>query len=147
MVASLGDSFNEDDREDFANRNIVVGAALKAFSNHVHPPKEKRFIIVGIKGNSVGVIYINTNPNVPPKLLPYLNKLELTGRESYLTWDCYADCNHIYEWGLDQLKKMVCADTSIFLSHLDASDLTSIHQKIKTSCNNDYKTLEKHGII
>lgn len=147
MVASLGDAFPAADREGFANRNIVIGAVLKTFTNHTSPPKEKRFIIVGIKGNSVGVIFINSSPNIPPKLLPFLYKLELAGREAYLDWESYADCNNIYEWGLDELKRMVAINPTVFLDIISDHDLAIILRLIKTSPNNDYKTLEKFGIV
>ncbi len=64
----LGDSFPEEYKKRFAEKNLKVGSVIRALVTDTNPPKTKRFILIGISADklAVGTLYLNTeiNPNV-----------------------------------------------------------------------------------
>lgn len=92
----IGDSFPKELKEEFSNRNLKAGCVIKCFVNDTNPPKEKRFIVMGVSYDKIalGTVYINThiNPNVfPTEELKQLHiPLESDNRD-YLDHDSFVD--------------------------------------------------------
>ena len=145
-MSPLGDRFPDHFKKNFSSDNVKVGAVLKTFSNHTKPPKEKRCIIVGIKGNSVGVVYINTENNAPSKLKSYQKPISKKGNESILEWDSFIDCANLYEEDLEDLKRKIEDNANAHLGDISTSDLSGIITLVKGSPKIDDKTLEKFGL-
>ena len=65
---SLSDSFPEDFRKEFAQRNLKIGSGIRVYVQDTKPPKEKRFILVGQSYDKLifATIFINSdlNPNI-----------------------------------------------------------------------------------
>ena len=67
-VPPLGDSFPEEFKRRFAEKNLKVGSVIRALVKDTNPPKTKRFILLGISADKLAVatLYVNTeiNPNI-----------------------------------------------------------------------------------
>lgn len=145
-MCPLGDSFPENFKKKFSSDNVKQGAVLKTFSNHTNPPKEKRYVIVGIKGNSVGIVFINTDNNAPPKLQQFQKPIPRLKNEKILDWDSFIDCSKIYEEELEDLRKKLEENPKVHLGDISTSDLSGIITLVKSSPNIDDKALEKFGL-
>lgn len=64
-MPTIGDYFNDDLKKKFTEQHIAVGSVIKCFVKKTAPPKEKRFVVLGIddSGNVIGVVFINSEIN------------------------------------------------------------------------------------
>lgn len=135
---SLSDSFPENFRQEFAQRNLKIGSVIRVYVKDTNPPKEKRFVLVGQSYDKLifASIFINSeiNPNVfPTQELRDLN-LELTaGERPYLSHDSYADCSSIYKRDADWLLTIIGEDPAKIIGEVSGSDLKDIREKIKAA--------------
>ncbi len=148
----IGDSFPKELKEEFSNRNLKAGCVIKCFVNDTNPPKEKRFIVMGVSYDKIalGTVYINThiNPNVfPTEELKQLHiPLESDNRD-YLDHDSFVDCSKLYEKKLSEIKLIIEADVDSYLGELSPEDYKIIRDKIKISKNISVHVKKKFGLF
>jgi hypothetical protein len=152
VPSSLGDSFPKETKQEFSNRSLKEGCVIKCLVNDTKPPKEKRFIVMGISYDKValGTVYINTeiNPNVfPTQELKDLHlPLKAESRE-YLDHDSFVDCSKIYEKNLSEIKAIIEQTPTCCIGDLSAEDYKVIKDKIKASKNISPHVKKKFGLF
>jgi hypothetical protein len=64
-MSLLADAFSDDQKEEFAKRNLKIGSVIKVFVDDTKPPKEKRLVLVGISFDKVfyASIFLNSEVN------------------------------------------------------------------------------------
>lgn len=133
---SLSDSFPENFRKEFAERNLKIGSVIRVHVKDTNPPKEKRFILVGQSYDKLifATIFINSeiNPNVfPTQELKDLN-LALSAKDrAYLDHDSYADCSYISKRSVDWMLGVIGKDPTNVIGEVSETDLKEIRAKIK----------------
>jgi hypothetical protein len=148
----LGDSFPEEFRRRFAEKNLKVGSVIRAIVKDTTPPKTKRFILIGISGDKLAVatLYLNTeiNPNVftTNELRNLHLKMEAIGR-SYLSHDSFADCSKVYEKEFAEILKVLESDASSILGELNAADLDQVKQTVKIARTISVHVKKKYGLL
>jgi len=136
---SIGDKFPDSFKEDFAKRNIRVGSVLKLFQTNTTPPKEKRFIIVGITEDSfsLATVYINTsinkNVNYSKELKSLQLGLEATCERPYLDHNSFVDCSQIYEKNYQQIFNAILKRPEAVIGSVSHLDLKEIKGKLLSS--------------
>ena len=107
-MGSLGDFFPNGMKQEIANFNLEIGSVIKCFTSYTRPPKEKRFVILGIneEGNYVGSVFINTNVNF--NIINSQELLELqypvkNQANDYLDHDSFIDCSELFEFEREHL--------------------------------------------
>lgn len=145
-MSALGDNFPDAFKKAYSIRALNPGSVIRTHSNHTKPPKEKRFIIAGVKGNSIGVVYINSENSAPPKLQSFQKSIIRENREAYLDRDSFVDCSKIYEYELEDLKRLVERNPEINLGIISTADLLDVIYLLQNSPNTDDKTLDKFGL-
>lgn len=132
---SLGDSFPDSFKKDHASRNLRVGGVLKLKVLDANPPKEKRFIIVGITadGISLATVYINSEINrkcnYSRELLGLQHFFESAGRD-YLDHDSYVDCSKIIPRDWSEIFQAVVKRPEAIIGQLSENDFSAIRNKI-----------------
>lgn len=126
---SIGDKFPLAARLAFAERNLIVGAVLRAYVTVTEPPKIKRFVIIGIDDESklAAVVLINTNKPALPTLAPYQYETVAEERE-YLDHDCFVDCSRIYPFDFEELRNLILRSPEIILGHVNTFDRNEIRK-------------------
>lgn len=137
-MASLSDFFSDDFKENFAARNIKVGAVIRKFMTNTTPPKEKRFIIVGLSDDSVAlaVVYINTRINPFIERNPELKNLQLPlkrNNRSILDYDSFVDCTQILEYQFADIQSHISENPDELLGEIDGFEHLNIVQRIRLS--------------
>lgn len=135
---SLSDSFPDQFRQEFAQRNLKIGSVIRIMVKDTNPPKEKRFILVGQSFDKLffATIFINSeiNPNVFPTLeLRDLNLELLADGRSYLNHDSFADCSNIYQRNAEWLFNIIGNDPRKVIGEVSEDDLKQIRTKIKSA--------------
>jgi len=110
---------------------LKIGMVLRAFVNFTNPPKEKRFVIVGFKDDSISVasVLINTNVNLNINYNQELQSQHLffeNEDRTYLTHDSYIDCSCIHELSLSEINEKVDVDPTIVIGSVEKDDLNII---------------------
>lgn len=133
---SLSNSFTEDYKRQFAERNVKIGTVIRVHVRDTKPPKEKRIILVGVSYDKLffATVFINSdiNPNVfPTKELRDLNlPLTAVGRE-YLDHDSFADCSELVKRNAGWLLDLLADDPGKVIGEVSKEDLVEIFEKIK----------------
>lgn len=135
---SLSDSFPENFRNEFAQRNLKIGSVIRVYVEDTNPPKEKRFILVGQSFDKLmfATIFINSeiNPNVfPNKELRDLNLKLIASERPYLDHDSYADCSNIKKRDASWLLSVIGDDPTKVIGELTEADLGEIRLRIKSA--------------
>lgn len=147
---SLSDFFPESCKEDFASRNLKVGCVLKLKVSDTNPPKEKRFIVVGITADSVrlATVFINSEINLTCLYTHELRELQhffaSSGRE-YLDHDSYVDCSKLFIRSKAEIFQAVIKRPESIIGHLSDEDLSAIRSKIISAKTIKGKDKKKFG--
>lgn len=137
-MGSLGDFFPEGIKQDFADFNLEVGCVIKCFTYHTVPPKEKRFVILGINadGNYVGSVFINTNVNFNVINSQELLELQYPVKNQpndYLDHDSFIDCSELFEFSRQDLFNLLIAEPEKALGKVSQEDLKILFNLVKSS--------------
>ncbi len=135
---SLSDSFPEDYKKEFAQRNLKIGSVIRLYVRDTNPPKEKRFILVGQSYDKLlfASIFINSeiNPNIfHTEELRDLNFQLLAEERGYLDHDSYADCSNMQKRDTAWLLAVLVEDPSKLIGEVSESDLKEIRARIKSA--------------
>ncbi len=151
---SLGDYLSKEEKKSLLlPEGIIVGTVLRAFVPSTHPPKEKRFVVVGFKDDEIHLAAvlinskINFKVNFNDELIAHQIPLNLQGRE-YLTHDSYVDCSEIFSINIQAVnEKIEDGPESVIKGHMSKNDL---HRVINTLVNSDLikgKLKKKFGLF
>lgn len=151
-MASLGDFFADDQKNEFANQLVRVGAVVKIWLTTTIPPKEKRVVIVGITatGDYLGVVLINTNINWNVHRNPdmYDYQYFLRGHDcDFLDHDSYADCLNMQELPRSYVVNTLQNDLQLALGDVPDDLLNELISRVKTSPAISMKIRRKYGLI
>lgn len=135
---SLSASFPEDFRNEFAKRNLKIGAVIRLFVTDTNPPKQKLLILIGQSFDKLyfATVFINSeiNPNVfRTQELKDLNFLLKASEKNYLKHDSFADCSGIAKRPIDWLQQTLTDYPAAVIGQLSAADLREIHTRIKAA--------------
>lgn len=149
---SLGEFFPEEYREQSAGRELKVGAVFKCWDDDCNPPKEKRFIVVGITEDRIalGAVYINSDPNYRFHYREVFQKLQIDlvyNEEDYLDWDSIVDCSKIKCMNLNEVKNLVTEDPTVVLGHLTNEHEKLIFSTLSSAATISNKIKMKFGLI
>lgn len=151
-MGSLGDFFPQGIKQNIANFNLEIGSVVKCFTNHTKPPKEKRFIILGVndEGNYVGSVFINTNVNF--NIINSQELLELqypvkNQPNDYLDHDSFIDCSELFEFSRQDLFNLLIAEPERALGKVSQKDLETLFRLVKSSPIIEPKMLKKYKLI
>lgn len=147
---SLGDFFPDELREGFGTRNLKVGSVIKLKVKDTNPPKEKRFIVVGITEDKLclATVFINTEINTiinwSPELRALNIELKKEGRE-FLDWDSYVDCSKLSFRDYNELKEILDSKPEAVIGELSDADSFLIKETIKSASTIKGKHKKKFG--
>ncbi|NEX14054.1 MAG: hypothetical protein C1941_05095 [Prosthecochloris sp.] len=147
---SLGDSFSEKDREDFAASKVSVGTVLKLKVFDTNPPKEKRFIIVSttVDGLVLATVYINTKINTVINYSTELQALHIPlkeqGRE-FLNQDSYVDSSRLITRDRDEIEKAIQNRPDVVIGEVSIEDFQLIRKTIISAPTIKGKYKKKFG--
>lgn len=150
-MANLGDFFPDKLKKNFAEQNITVGTVIKCFVRNTNPPKEKRFVVLGIdtNGNLIGVVYINSDINwkvIRTEELAQLQHFVTKENNDYLDWDSYIDCSDLFELSYEEVNTSIQNKPQNVLGTVDANDLKTIKEHVKKSPKIKPKLLKKYKL-
>lgn len=150
-MGSLADFFPEGMKQDIANFNLEVGNVIKCFTSHTNPPKEKRFVILGVNenGDYVGSVFINTNVN-----FNIINSQELLDLQypvknqpnDYLDHDSFIDCSELFEFDRQTLYELLIKEPERALGKVSSEDLEILFGLVKSSPIIEPKILKKYKL-
>ena len=151
-MGTLGDSFEDKYKNEFAERQIKVKSVIKAFVSDTNPPKEKRIIIIGIDNTEkyVGVILFNTAINWKA-----ISTIELAKLQYYLTkednpeilqWDSYIDCSDLFEFTKEELVESLIRNPENVLGEIKQEDFEEVIKLVKISPKITTKKLKKYNL-
>lgn len=147
---TLAESFPDDEIERFADRQIEVGVVLKLLVTDTHPPKEKRFIVVGITDDRLclAVVFINShiNPRINFSLELQSLHVPLTPENRpYIDRPCFADCAHLYYKEVDEISSSISKHPDCIIGQLADEDLKIIKGVLRESTTIKGKVKKKFG--
>lgn len=147
---NLGSYFPERYREAFAGRNIEIGSVIKLFVKDTHPPKEKRFIVVGFSEDRLilATVFINTeiNKNVNwCQELRLQNLLFETDGRDYLEHPSYIDCSKLVPKDYYEIESAVKERPEAILGKVCPEDWQLIKDTILHSTTIKGKHKKKFG--
>ncbi len=150
-MASLGDLLPEEFKKKFAAQNITVGTVIKCFVKNTNPPKEKRFVVLGIdsEGNLIGVVFINSDINwnvIRTQELAQLQHYVTKDENEYLDWDSYIDCSDLFELPYNDVYTSIQNKPQSVLGTVSSDDLKTIKEHIKKSPKIKPKLLKKYKL-
>lgn len=138
-------------KQDIANFNLEVGNVIKCFTSHTNPPKEKRFVILGVNenGDYVGFVFINTNVN-----FNIINSQELLDLQypvknksnDYLDHDSFIDCSELFEFDRQTLYELLIKEPERALGKVSPEDLEILFGLVKSSPIIEPKILKKYKL-
>jgi hypothetical protein len=149
---SLGNSFPQELKEEFTKRNLKEGCVIKCWVTDTHPPKEKRFIVMGFSYDKIalGTVYINSeiNPNIFPseKLKQLHVPLEAHSRD-YLDHDSFVDCSKLYEKNASEIMVIMNENINCHIGEVSLEDYKMLRDKIKGSKNISPDTKKRFGLF
>ncbi len=148
MTSPLGESFPEEFRKKFCQDHLMPGAVLRIHSPHTTPPKIKRCVVIAIEDESVSIAltYINTKKPSSTYLQPWQWPLTCEGRE-YLDHDSYLDCAHLYEEDLIKIRRMMIADTGVYLGRMSEEDFLEAKKLVASAKTIPSKFKKKYGLV
>ena len=130
----LADAFCKEEKKSFAQNKLKHGSVIKAFVKDTIPPKEKRFIIVGINEEQLFLasIFINSKIN-PNKLNNEIKKAQLhfeSESRDYLDYPSYIDCSKIYERKYSEITNILINAPQAYLGDVSETDMKLIKETI-----------------
>lgn len=149
---SLGDHFPNDLQDDYLKRSLKVGSVLKLFVNDTTPPKEKRFIVIGLSEDklSLASLYINSEINTSINWSTEQQALQLeftvNGRE-YLNRTSYIDCSKFNYRDTKEIEQAIEDRPDAIIGELDEQDLELIITTIRYAPTINGKHKKKYGIF
>lgn len=150
-MGRLSDFFPEGIKQEIANFNLEIGNVIKCFISHTNPPKEKRFVILGIndEGNYVGSVFINTNVNF--NIINSQELLELqypikNQANDYLDHDSFIDCSELFEFDRQSLYDLLMKEPERALGKVLPEDLEKLFTLVKSSPIIEPKILKKYKL-
>ncbi|MHA8057172.1 hypothetical protein [Aquirufa nivalisilvae] len=147
---SLSEYFDDEIQKEYVKRSLKVGSVIKLFVKDTIPPKEKRFIIVGISPDKLvlATIFINTDINYfiqsTPELVNLQIKLESEGRE-YLDTDSHIDCSKLVERGYSEIENILFNKPDAIIGTLSEEDYFIIKSALISSKGIKGKHKKKFG--
>ena len=150
-MAGLGNFFPENLRNEHAKQTITIGSVIRCFVKNTKPPKEKRFVVLGIdkEGNLVGVVFINSEINwnvIRTAELAQLQHYIEKDENDFLDWDSYVDCSELFELPYNDVYKSICDKPQNVLGIVSESDLKAILENVKKSPKIKPKLLRKYSL-
>lgn len=148
---SLGDIFSDSIKAAFACRSLKIGIVLKLKVYDTNPPKEKRFIIVGIDtdGVELAAVYINSKVNLlcnhSQELIELQHYLPAKGRE-YLNHDSFVDCAKLYLKDKAQLNQSILDSPTVVIGQVSEADISLIRAKIASAKTIKGKVKKRFGL-
>ncbi len=135
---SLADSFPDEYKNKFAERNIKVGVVVRVHVKDANPPKEKRLILVAQSYDKLLFASIFINSEINPAIFPTQHlrdlNLQLTADDrDYLDHNSYADCSSIQKRTVDWLLEIVSENPSSVIGEVSEGDLNEIRGLIKSA--------------
>lgn len=151
-MANLGDFFPEDFKANIADFNLSIGSVIKCFTTHTNPPKEKRFVILGVNdaGDFIGSVFINTNVNFKVMNSQELRDLQHPVKNQandYLDHDSYIDCSALFEFSRQIVFELLMREPERALGTVTPDDLKTLLKLVKTSPTIEPKVLKKFNLI
>ena len=121
------------------------------FCKEHHPPKEKRIVVLGIdtNGDLIGVVFINSDINwkiIRTEELAQLQHFVTKEENEYLEWDSYIDCSDLFELPYTKVSTSIQNNPQNVLGTVDANDLKTIKEHVKTSPKIKPKLLKKYRL-
>lgn len=150
-MSSLGDFFSDDLKKNFAKQNITIGTVIKCFVKNTNPPKEKRFVVLGIdtNGDLIGAVFINSDINwnvIRTQELAQLQHYVIKDENEYLDMDSYIDCSDLFELSYNDVYASIQNKPQSVLGTVSSDDLKTIKEHIKISPKIKPKLLKKYKL-
>jgi len=138
MGNSLGDFFEEEDKELFAERVVKIGTIIRRFETSTTPNKYKFSIVVGESEDKLVVARVLVNSKINPQIY---NSIELQNLHIGLDdvdYDCldhysYANCSSVKEMNKADLIQEIKSVPDIHKEELNTSDLNAVIETLKKS--------------
>ncbi len=96
---NLSEYFSEEFKNQYANDKIDLGTTLIVEIPHFNIAHKKFAIIIGLEGEDVAMVIINSdiNPNIftTPYLVSQLVNIPMEGHEDFLSKDSHIDCTKL----------------------------------------------------
>ncbi len=148
---NLGELFPENMKSNFVNQNLQVGKVLKCFVEFTTPPKEKRFVILGVNEEKelLGVVLINSEINFNVMHTPILEGLqyELKSKNNdFLEHDSFIDCSQLHKISHERLKEVLQNDMQNILGEIKQQDLINVITLVQNAPTILPKTLKMFGL-
>ena len=149
---SLGDSFPNDLKKKFAERNIDIGNALLIKLTDLQINYDKYIIIVGVNGQEMAVAYVIINTEINQNVAPtdYLQSLHLkieASKHSFLEYDSFVNCSDLKEFSKEELLEFIIANPERVVGSIDTVLLTDIYLAIKNATTILPILKKKYGFI
>jgi uncharacterized protein YifN (PemK superfamily) len=130
---------------------LQVGKVLRCFIDFTTPPKEKRFIILGINEAQelLGVVFINSHINFNVMNTPTLTSLQYELKSSdnlFLTHDSFVNCAEIQKISQEKVKEFIQNDMQNILGEVKQQDLINIITLVQNAPTITPKTLKMFGL-
>ncbi len=131
--------------------SVDVGCVLKTHVDDTHPPKIKRFIVVGKDDKSVSLatIYINSeiNENVNWSIEQKALQLEFdTANRAYLNHKSYVDCSKLYFKDYSIINGTAKENPQIIIGQVSDNDMRLITETLANAITIKGKYKKKYGI-
>lgn len=149
---ALGDYFPESIKEQFSGDNIKIGAVIRAWFHQTIPPKEKRFIIVGIDNDkiSLGAIFINSAINVNVISTQELKDLQYPispNNCGFIEHDSYIDCSTLIEKEYKVIYDLLKDDPTSHLGNISENDWKKVRLRVKSSRKISFSKKKKYNLL
>ena len=131
---------------------LKPGYVLRLFVKDTHPPKTKRFIVVGISTDEISLasVYINSKLNKNAAWSIELESLNLffekTGR-LYLNHDSWVDCSDLVIRNISEIHSIIQTRPDAIIGELEAKDLQLIITTLKKAFTIKGKIKKKFGLF
>lgn len=150
-MTKLGDFFSENIKGKLAGSNIVPGNVIRCFTTDTNPPKEKRFVVLGVDvtGALIGTVFINSDVNFnvinSQELLELQYPIKKAGNE-YLAWDSFVDCSKLVRFEYEYVKSKIVEKPKCVLGTVKSDDLKIIYELVQKSPVISKAELKKFGL-
>ena len=149
---SLGDSFPDNLKIQFAERNINIGNALLIKLEDIRVNYDKYIVLVGVNDLEKAVAYVIINTEVNKNIAPttYLQSLHLKidkARHDYLDYDSFINCGELKEFKKQQLIDFLVLNPERIVGNIDINLLKDVHDTIKKATTILPVLKKKYGFI
>lgn len=145
----LADYFPESIKQDFSDRNLIIGSVFRIYDEHAK--KYKFHIIVGFDKTSISTasVRINSKKNKNVFRTDYLRTLCVTIKVDvydFLDHDSIVDCTKVIEWETKTLKSLLTSDPEIHKGNLSQKDVDNVRSILATARTIEPKKRKKFGL-